>query len=198
LALPALYPGDNVGIDTIQCRAEPNPTSGFRYSRKPFHPDPQSAIAIFNLRIRSRETRLIPHFPHPIQVFSTFLLFVHRSSLVNCLDQFETFISEIEDPKPVPYNDWGTDVCRWLPADDYATQWITTTSGQKCALYAEPDHLDAESTPESIMLLDFNQTEVARSLATQAHSSSSSRIDEQQRQWADESIEGEWRHPTTE
>jgi hypothetical protein len=191
LALPALYPDENAGFDSIQCRAEPNPTSGFRYSTKPFHPDPQRAIAIFNLRIRPHETHTILHIPHPIQISCLFMLFVHRSSLVKCLSLFKDFISDHEDLKPVPYDDWGIDVCRWLPAEDYVTQWITTTSGQRCALFPEVD-----SSPEPITLLDFNQTEVARILAAREHWGSSSRIDELQSQLTDEGIQGTLRHPT--
>jgi hypothetical protein len=173
LALPALYPEENVGFDGIQRRAEPNPTSGFRYSTKPFHPDAQRAIAIFILRIRSRESYPIPHFAQPIQIPCFVMLFVHRSSLVKCLDLFDSFISDHEDPKPVPYDDWGTDVCRWLAADDYATRWITATSGQRCALF-----VDVDSSLEPITSLDFNQTEVSRILATREHSGPSLRIDE--------------------
>ncbi|XP_006463004.1 hypothetical protein AGABI2DRAFT_186799 [Agaricus bisporus var. bisporus H97] len=159
LALPPLCPEDNVGIDTIECRAEPSPTSGFRYSPKPFHPDPYRAIAIFKMRIRSREFH---DFLHIIQDTRYFFLFVHRSSLVECLN------------RPVPYDDWGRDVCRWLPADDYSTEWITTTSGQKCALFPEMGGSDSDFLLESITMLDFNQVEVARVSAIQEHSNSRS------------------------
>ncbi|EKM79712.1 hypothetical protein AGABI1DRAFT_59449 [Agaricus bisporus var. burnettii JB137-S8] len=171
LALPPLCPEDNVGIDTIECRAEPSPTSGFRYSPKPFHPDPYRAIAIFKMRIRSREFH---DFLHIIQDTRYFFLFVHRSSLVECLNRFEDFISYHENPRPVPYDDWGRDVCRWLPADDYSTEWITTTSGQKCALFPEMGGSDSDFLLESITMLDFNQTEVARVSAIQEHSNSRS------------------------
>ncbi|EKM77109.1 hypothetical protein AGABI1DRAFT_77888 [Agaricus bisporus var. burnettii JB137-S8] len=165
LALPELCPEDNVGIDTIECRAEPNPTSSFRHSPKPFHPDPYHAIAIFNISIRSREFRIIHNIPHPIQLARQFFLFVHRSSLAECLDRFDNYISYHDDPSPVPYDDWGQDICRWIPADGYSSQWITKTSGQKCVLFPEMGHFGLNASSESITMLDFNQTEVARVLA---------------------------------
>ncbi|XP_006455559.1 hypothetical protein AGABI2DRAFT_153436 [Agaricus bisporus var. bisporus H97] len=189
LALPELCPEDNVGINTIECRAEPNPTSSFRHSPKPFHPDPYRAIAIFNISIRSREFRIIHNIPHPIQLARRFFLFVHRSSLAECLNRFENYISYHDDPRPVPYDDWGKDICRWIPADGYSSQWITKTSGQKCVLFPETVHFGINSSSESITMLDFNQTEVARVLAIQEHSKSSSGVDEPQGQRIDDGIE---------
>ncbi|KAF7762341.1 hypothetical protein Agabi119p4_8934 [Agaricus bisporus var. burnettii] len=142
LALPELCPEDNVGINTIECPAEPNPTSSFRHSPKPFHPDPYRAIAIFNISIRSRVFRTIHNIPHPIQLACQFFLFVHRSSLAECLNRLENFISYHDDPRPVPYDDWGKDICRWIPADGYSSQWITKTSGQKCVLFPDTVHFD--------------------------------------------------------
>lgn len=83
---------------------------------------------------------------------------------MNCIDTFREFISYDEDPQPVPYDKWGESICRWFSAEAFSTRWITTTSGQRCVIL--PD-IGGDTVPAPIMLLNFNQTDVAKASAAQ-------------------------------
>ncbi|KXN81081.1 hypothetical protein AN958_06125 [Leucoagaricus sp. SymC.cos] len=162
LALPQL--ATDKKFSHISCRADPNPTSSFHHSSKPFHADPFHAIAIFTIHVRPSNMiapGFIPHFAPS----SSFVLFVHRSSLVKCLERFPEAISDTGDIEPVPYSMWGQDACRWFLAEALSTRWITTTAGQRCIIIQDIN-LDVERAP--FILLNFNQKDVARVLEDEA------------------------------
>jgi len=138
--------------DSISCRADPNPTSTYRHSSRPFHADPHHAIAIFSITIH------VDRFGGGGNDPNYFLLFVHRSSLVQCLDRYPSCVSYDGDPQPIPYSEWGQSICRWLTAGSFPARWITTTSGQRCIII--PDPISHINTP--LVLLNFNQNDVTK------------------------------------
>lgn len=162
LSLPRLSPNRTFGH--ISCRAEPNPVTSFRHTAKPFHANSHHAVAIFNVNVRSDNRQHLPAFLQHLHPSSSFVFFVHRSSLVNCLDRFSNLISDDEEPLPVPYSDWGPSICRWFAAEAFPTRWITTTAGQRCIII--PD-VGTETDRAPLILLNFNQMDVARILAAE-------------------------------
>lgn len=97
-----------------------------------------------------------------IQLFGnnySFNLFVHRSSLVQCLDRYPSAVSHAGDPPPIPYTAWGPSICRWLATKSLLTRWITTTSGQRCIIMPDPS-FHPENT--YLILLNFSQNDVAK------------------------------------
>ena len=129
--------------DSISCRADPNPTSTFRHSPRSFHADPHHAIAIFSISIRRDGGDRYQY-----------LLFVHRSSLVQCLDRYPSCVSCDGDPKPIPYSEWGQSICRWLTAETLGTGWINMTSGQRCVIIPDPSY----RVYGPLILLNFNHS----------------------------------------
>lgn len=158
LALPRL--NGHKSYAHISCRADPNPTSTFRHSQKPFHADPGQAIAIFNVTIRYNEDA--GAIFHQLNQTHGFVFFVHRSSLVRCLDRFSSQISYDRNPQPIPYSQWGPPICRWFAAEAFPMRWITTTSGQRCIIIQD---IGFENESVSLILLNFNQNDVTRVLA---------------------------------
>ncbi|KAF9445400.1 hypothetical protein P691DRAFT_805703 [Macrolepiota fuliginosa MF-IS2] len=150
LSLPCLRSGST--FRSIDSRAEPNPGIQPTDPSKPFYTDPHSAIAVFMVVIETAG------FISP----SNFILFVHRSSLVEYIDKFSAFTSRDDRPKAVPYVEWGPPVCRWFEAN--SMDWLATTFGQT---YITPPK--GEPGGEPITLLDFNPIAVARAVAAEKH-----------------------------
>ncbi|KAF9448683.1 hypothetical protein P691DRAFT_704507 [Macrolepiota fuliginosa MF-IS2] len=148
LSLPQLRSG-NI-LTTFNGRAEPAPSTRSCDATKHFYTDPRHAIAIFCLDIQSAEFVPLRHFR----------LFVHRSSLVGCLDQIPTFTSLNGRPEPIPYDKWGPSVCRWFNAD--RGSWFEITFGQRYIT-------EAGTEDEPLTLIDFNPIDVARVLAAEKH-----------------------------
>ncbi|KAJ7757071.1 hypothetical protein B0H16DRAFT_1416893 [Mycena metata] len=132
LHLPRLVPG--IRIATMTARGEPNPSvSGRRNPAVPFHSSVEDSIIVFNIT-----------FPAPPNLFTPiFLFFAHRRALLSLLAAHPTPGDALD------YADWGPDICRWINAGGLVTDWITTTSGQRCIA------LPARETA-SFLVLDFN------------------------------------------
>jgi hypothetical protein len=143
----------------ISCRAEPNPTTTFHHSTKAFHADPHHAIAIFSLTVGIDNGLL--GFLHHLDLSSNFVFFVHRSSLLKCIDQFSTLVSPGGEASSVPYSQWGPPICRWFAGEAFPTRWITTTAGQRCITMPDIGS-EIDSTP--LILLNFNQKDVMKVL----------------------------------
>ncbi|KAF9441393.1 hypothetical protein P691DRAFT_715188 [Macrolepiota fuliginosa MF-IS2] len=149
LSLPRLHSGNT--FQSIDPRVEPNLGNRLSDASKPFYTNPHHAIVIFMVLIRSSRISLYPGF--------TF--FIHRSSLVEYVDKFSAFASFNHRPEPVPYDEWGPPVCRWLNVDD--TSWIATTFGQR---YVAPP-LEAGIDGAPLTILDFNPVAVSEALAVE-------------------------------
>ncbi|KAF9448674.1 hypothetical protein P691DRAFT_729215 [Macrolepiota fuliginosa MF-IS2] len=147
LSLPRLCSGN--AFHSIACLAEPNP--GPCNASMPFYTNPENAIAAFYVHIMSAGLR------------NEFRLFIHRNSLVRCLDQLSVSNSFGEPPEPVPYDQWGPPVCRWFHDDP--GQYLETMFGQK--YIAPPPPTETEGAP--LTLLDFNPINVAKALAAEDH-----------------------------
>ncbi|KAF9448675.1 hypothetical protein P691DRAFT_775215 [Macrolepiota fuliginosa MF-IS2] len=126
LSLPRLRAGNTFRY--ITCLAEPD--AGPCNTSKPFYTNPQHAIATCYVNVLSAGSGAI------------FRLFVHRSSLIGCLDRFSAFTSFNEPPEPIPYDQWGP------------------------PKYILPPPPVARA---HLMLLDFNPIDVAKVLATEDH-----------------------------
>ena len=62
------------------------------------------------------------------------------------------------DPIPIPWTSWGPPITRWFPADDSnATQWITTTAGQRGVMCRSHPELARQ-----YVVLDFNPESLRR------------------------------------
>ncbi|KAF9444337.1 hypothetical protein P691DRAFT_763497 [Macrolepiota fuliginosa MF-IS2] len=153
LSLPRLRP-DKI-LHSIYCSGEPNPTSGVRGASKPFYTDPHHALVTFYVIIQSADL---------VQEID-FMFFVHRNSLLGCLDKFPTFISSDEWPESVPYDDWGPSICRWFSdsIDGHQIVCLATAFGWRFAP-------STTSIAAPIILLNFSQIDVARVLAAEKHS----------------------------
>ncbi|KAJ7031599.1 hypothetical protein C8F04DRAFT_960153 [Mycena alexandri] len=132
LHLPRLVPGTRIA--NMTARGEPNPSvSGRKNPRMPFHSSVEDSIIVFNIT-----------FPAPPNVFTpVFLFFVHRRTLLSLLAAHPT------PGDALNYADWGPDICRWINAGGLVTDWITTTSGQRCIALPVRE-------PASFLVLDFN------------------------------------------
>ncbi|KAF9448677.1 hypothetical protein P691DRAFT_800386 [Macrolepiota fuliginosa MF-IS2] len=144
LSLPRLRSGNT--FQSITPFAEPNigPYNG----SKPFHTNPRDAIAFFYVDIWWGR-------------LNHFRLFIHRSSLIGCLDQFSAYTSLSDRPEPVPYDKWGPPVCRWL--DDDQGPWLETTFGQRYV--TPPPGSGVREAP--LTVLDFNPIGVVKVLAAE-------------------------------
>ncbi|KAF9442873.1 hypothetical protein P691DRAFT_764807 [Macrolepiota fuliginosa MF-IS2] len=147
LSLPRLRSGNT--FPSIWGFAEPN--VGPCNASKPFYTNPEHAIVAFYISILSAGSEAV------------FRLFIHRSSLVGCLDQFSAFISIDEPPEPVSYDQWGPPVCRWF--DGSWEESIEIVFGQK--YLKTPPPAGTEGAP--LTLLDFNPIDVAKVLAAENH-----------------------------
>ncbi|KAF9452108.1 hypothetical protein P691DRAFT_661738 [Macrolepiota fuliginosa MF-IS2] len=136
----------------IFCRAEYNPSIGPCITSKPFYTNPHHAIVIFHVTIQMTD------FPLDL---TSLTFFVHRSSLVGCLDKFSAFMSSDERPNSVPYDDWGVHVCRWLEPADFPLHVLPSTFGQR--------YVTSPKWMEPLTLLDFNPLGVKRALTTEKH-----------------------------
>ncbi|KAF9445398.1 hypothetical protein P691DRAFT_270992 [Macrolepiota fuliginosa MF-IS2] len=136
----------------INCRVEPNPRSRPHDASKPFYADPHHAIVIFMVYVRLAGL-----------TSTYFTFFIHRSSLVECIDKFSAFTSFDDRPKPVPYDEWGPPVCRWFAVDDL--MWLAATFDQ--TYIASPPKGETGDMP--LTLLDFNPIAVARALAAERY-----------------------------
>ncbi|KAF9448684.1 hypothetical protein P691DRAFT_30724 [Macrolepiota fuliginosa MF-IS2] len=153
LSLPQCRSGRS--FQSILCRAEPNPGTRSHGASKPFYDDPHQAIATFIIEVRSSA-----RFGQRV---TSFLLFVHRNSLVGCLEKFPLSTSFVNRPQSVPYDEWGPSICRWFSIDQRL--WLATTFGQRCVL--PPPKANTEGAP--LTLLDFNPVNVAIVLAAERH-----------------------------
>ncbi|KAJ6610510.1 hypothetical protein B0H10DRAFT_1913390 [Mycena sp. CBHHK59/15] len=133
LRLPRLNP--TAHFLYITARSEPNPALPHRpkRARAPFHPSAEDAIIVFHLMLRV-------HVGRPPAVY---LLFTHRRALLALLTA--------GGASPRSYSEWGPDICRWLSGTGINTNWITTTSGQRCLL-------TVTAQPAPLFLADFNRT----------------------------------------
>ncbi|KAF9449341.1 hypothetical protein P691DRAFT_728062, partial [Macrolepiota fuliginosa MF-IS2] len=155
LSLPRL--SFDKAFDWIACRAEPGPTNEPQGTSKPFGADPHHAIVIFDVVIRPADRS---------QNTTKFAFFVHRSSLVRCMDIFSAPISSGERLKPVPYDAWGPPVCRWFneSVDGYLIRRIAGAFGQRYIA-------SATNTMAPLLLLNFNQVDVAKVLVAKKRTS---------------------------
>ena len=142
LSLPTVREGHF--ITALSCRGEPNPVADtMPYSKKAFHPSPNDAIIIINLRIQAEE------FPG-----STFSIFVHRRALLeHCPD---SMLALSPQQRQVHWDRWGPSVTRWLGVGVMPTRWITTTCGQRCVFRLSR----IGDGPSPIVILDFNPSSV--------------------------------------
>ncbi|KAF9445403.1 hypothetical protein P691DRAFT_271106 [Macrolepiota fuliginosa MF-IS2] len=161
LSLPRLRP--NNAFLGLSCRAEPNPGVHSCDASKPFYTDSRHAIAIFIIRVQSSESA---------QPMTHFTLFIHRSSLLQCLERFSAFTSLDDRPTPIPYEEWGPPVCRWFNSDP--TSWLATTFGQR--YIAPPPRAATEWAP--LTLFDFNYSGVAKALAAERRFAEARMLDE--------------------
>ncbi|KAF9442459.1 hypothetical protein P691DRAFT_714395 [Macrolepiota fuliginosa MF-IS2] len=149
LSLPPLSSG-NV-FRWIFLSAKPQPADGLQTASKPFYTDPHRAIIIVEITIQSVDRSRM----------TVFSFFVHRSSLMECLDTFSAFISSDERPTPVPYDDWGPSVCRWFSgyANGYDMGSLGGMFGQRYA--------SAAMGVGPLIVFNFNPIDVARVLVAQ-------------------------------
>ncbi|KAJ7165015.1 hypothetical protein C8R46DRAFT_1097901 [Mycena filopes] len=132
LHLPRLVPG--MTIRTMTARGEPNPSvSGRRNRNVPFHSSAEDSIILFHLIFPAAPGHLRPEF----------IFFVHRRALL-------ALLAGNQGEEKVNYADWGPDICRWINTEGVVTDWITTTSGQRCVI------LPIHHAPTSFILFDFN------------------------------------------
>ncbi|KAJ7628632.1 hypothetical protein FB45DRAFT_41712 [Roridomyces roridus] len=127
LHLPRVVPG--VQLRLMTARGEPNP------SALPLRKDPYTPFST-----SSENSIIVFHVSFPMH---RFLLFIHRRALLSLIDKHPEPAND-----PLPYSEWGPNVCRWLNAAGLNTDWITTTSGQRCVLLP--------MRPSPFFLLDFN------------------------------------------
>ncbi|KAF9440082.1 hypothetical protein P691DRAFT_803594 [Macrolepiota fuliginosa MF-IS2] len=146
LSLPPLSSG-NV-FRQIFLSAKPQPAGGLQAASKPFYTDPHRTIIIVEVTIQ----------PVDGSRMTVFSFFVHRSSLMECLDTFSAFISSDERPTPVPYDDWGPSVCRWFSgsANGYSMGSIIRVFGQR--------YTSAAIGAGPLIVLNFNPIDVAKVL----------------------------------
>ncbi|KAF9449342.1 hypothetical protein P691DRAFT_791217 [Macrolepiota fuliginosa MF-IS2] len=161
LSLPRLCSGRY--FDEIICSAEPSPTDGPRGAPNPFHTNPDHAIVIFAITIR--HVRI-----HPSSIY--FALFVHRSSLMECLGKFFILNSSGQRPKSVPYEDWGPLVCRWFTEylNDYMMERVWGTFGQRYTALAYD-----RNAP--VVVFNFNRIDVMKVMAAEKHISGAKKWD---------------------
>jgi len=98
--------------------------------------------------------------PLPTQVGGSFILIVHRRSLLSLFPDthsHDALESNAHSMDVTPWAEWGPPVTRWFNADNIPTRWITTTAGQRCVVRA-----DALVEPFPIVILDFNPYNVRR------------------------------------
>ncbi|KAF9804393.1 hypothetical protein IEO21_09405 [Rhodonia placenta] len=154
LALPPLQA--NCVWFGIWCRSEPNPivpgSGAFDRGSNPFYSDSAEAIMLFNFMAVDAS-----------QIMRLFSMVVHRSSLLAQLPplsevQLPTNNEEPALPPEIDWDAWGPPLCRWFDTNDLSTRWITTTCGQRYVTQGPQDLA-------TIMVLDFNQKAIRRSLS---------------------------------
>ncbi|TEB26755.1 hypothetical protein FA13DRAFT_1010701 [Coprinellus micaceus] len=179
LELPLLAPGRSFG--QLSCRAEPNPMGANRFrgtknhaerrQQRPYRCKAEDAIIIFNVRIQPLHAG-----PHPVVALGfshVYTFFVHRKSILQIVEeqkQREAMPPTIDIdfpsnsllfPPPIIWDQWGQKITRWIEADDMATRWITTTSGQRAALISSHAR-SSQGSGSPIVVMDFNPWSVKK------------------------------------
>ncbi|TFK29151.1 hypothetical protein FA15DRAFT_428188 [Coprinopsis marcescibilis] len=153
LSLPILS-GSHT-ISGIECRCEPNPTSGNSFPQyapqsRPFVNDPERAIAIFSFDIRE----------HTELQSRPFIMLVHRKTLLSAVSTLHA-LEAVHPVQATPWFDWGKDSVRWLDAAETGSRFITCTSGERYVNIS----LNARRIPSPISIIDLNQYRIRRALA---------------------------------
>lgn len=155
LGLPPLTPLSF--IQTISCRAEPNPHHSFFHhsatqKRKAAHFAPDTAILTFNVNASG---------PARMQL-DTFTFVCHRSAIIKFLPE------EVDaPPRHITWDAWGPTATRCFGPTDFSVRWITTTAGQRMASMKR-----LTSSMFCVLIHDFNPLRIRRALADQENNPS--------------------------
>jgi hypothetical protein len=142
-----------------------------RRQQRPYRCKAEDAIIIFNVRIQPLHAG-----PHPVVALGfshVYTFFVHRKSILQIVEeqkQREAMPPTIDIdfpsnsllfPPPIIWDQWGQKITRWIEADDMATRWITTTSGQRAALISSHAR-SSQGSGSPIVVMDFNPWSVKK------------------------------------
>nr|GAT56410.1 predicted protein [Mycena chlorophos] len=121
LQLPYLRTSCSFNIGRCQCAPNPWGPGASGTPVDAFASDPRSAIACFHIGISSPGPNI------------SYLLYIHRHSLLNLLQQHTT-ASSVMGPHALPYSAWGGPVCRWIPCQDPIDDLKSTSYGQRSTM----------------------------------------------------------------